>query len=705
MKSVVYAVLIRWPGPIMKHRPPPRFAPSSPAAPAPEPPSRMRAWFAGAWAALRRSVALPEDDAELVISQVAALSRQMPLLYITLISNAFFLAITHYGTAPHWLAAGMPVLLTVGAAARLRVWAQRRNRVVSAAEAIRQLRQTTVVAVVLGVTFTAWALALAPFGDAYAQCHVEFFMAITVICCIFSLVHLRAAALALTLVVGLPFLAVFLRSPHPSQVAMAVNMLIVAVGMIFMLLRSNADFTALINFGRELAQRQRETQRLSDENLRLANLDALTSLPNRRRFFAALDETLTHAQRHDGRFAVALLDLDRFKSVNDMYGHAAGDRLLTQIGARLKRLSSAQVFIARLGGDEFGVILSDCADDLPIFTFGSLVKQLLEGPCVVGDRLASIGCSIGVATYPQAGVNAEELFERADYALHHGKQNSRGELVIFSAEHETAIREEARLEQVFRAAALEDELWLAFQPIVDVVNREVIAFEALARWQSPELGAVSPAVFVPLAERTQMIGRLTTILLAKALAATKLWPASIGVNFNLSGFDLASPETMAAVCRLVRASGIAPQRIEFEVTETALLRDFDEASAALESLRFLGARIALDDFGTGFSSLGYVHRLKLDKIKIDRTFVINVETGGTGAAIIRTVLTLCENLGLVCVVEGVETEVQARVVAGLGVRYIQGYFWSPPVGNAQVTRLAEQIAARGISVLPAELRV
>jgi diguanylate cyclase (GGDEF)-like protein len=682
-------------------RPAFRYAPlQRTAAPVPGVP-----WWARFWRRLKDASGLPVEDPELAMSLRAALSRQIPLLYATLLSNAVILAVTHFNTAPKWMAAAMPAVLLALSLLRLRVWARRRGHSVDGPEALRQLRQTTAVAAMLGVAFTVWALALFPYGDAYGQCHVEFFMSITVICCLFSLVHLRVAALLLAVVVGVPFSVFFLRSGHPELVAMAINMLIVAVGMILMLLRNYDDFAALVRSSRELARRQAETQRLSDENLRLANLDALTGLPNRRRFFAALGEALAEAQGRGQRLAVAVLDLDRFKGVNDVHGHTAGDRLLTQIGARLKRLTSGSVFIARLGGDEFGVILTDVPDNLPIFTFGSLVKQLLEGPCVVGDRLASISCSIGVAIYPQAGTSGEELFERADYALYHGKQTRRGEVVIFSAEHETRIREAARVEHIFRAADLEAELWVAFQPIVDVVNRRVVAFEALARWQSPELGAVGPDVFIPIAEGTQLVGQLTIVLLGKALAAARHWPSPVGLGFNLSGHDLASPETMAAVRRLVRLGGMPPERIVFEVTETALLRDFDQAAGALQSLRDLGARISLDDFGTGFSSLGYVHRLRLDKIKIDRSFVIDIDTSPTGRAIIKTILALCDNLRLDCVVEGVETESQARAVAALGCRYIQGFFWSPPVNNDSVTRLVEQIAARSISVLPREAAV
>ncbi len=536
-----------------------------------------------------------------------------------------------------------------------------------------------------------WALLLRPYGGADQQFQVELTVALTLLTCVVCLIHLRSAALLLSLIVGVPFGVVFLRAPdEPVRLGEACAILALCI-MVKMLLRNAADFVALSLSERELQRRQKETQRLSDENLRLANLDPLTGLPNRRRFFTELDLVLDRAGQTGRRFAVALLDLDRFKGVNDIHGHAAGDRLLTQIGFRLRRLSGEDVFIARLGGDEFGIILTNCERDEIILSFGADVKEVLEGPCVVGNRLLTISCSSGVAIYPQAGGTADELFERADYALYHGKQTRKGGMVLFSGEHETRIRAAARIEQAFRMADLDAELWVAFQPIVDVEAGRVVAFEALARWQSRELGPIGPSVFVPIAERSQMIGNMTRVLLQKALSAARFWPAHISLCFNLSPQNLGSVEMMSAIRSIVRSGGLPPSRIEFEVTESALLQNFEQAEASLQELRALGVRIALDDFGTGFSSLGYVHRLKLDKIKIDRSFVTDVHANITSANIVKTIIALCQTLKLDCVVEGVETQAQLQAIAALGCRFIQGFFISKPVGEEAVSRLIEGI--------------
>jgi diguanylate cyclase (GGDEF)-like protein len=667
-----------------------------PVAPA-MPPSRLRLWLSAVW----RGFELPSADPELAASQLAALARQLPLLYVILLINGFSLVATHLHTAPDLLIFFMPAVLLLVSVARLIFWLRSFRLKLAPLQTLRRLRMIILMTVPLGAAFTMWSLSLFPYGNAYERSQVVFCMGLTAVNCIFCVMHVRAAALMLTVVVMLPFSLFFLATGNPVLIAMTLNMLSVTAGMVFMLLRNSRDFDALIRSRRELINRQRETQRLSDENLRLANLDSLSGLPNRRRFFQKLEETMLLAERAGRPFAVALLDLDRFKTVNDIYGHAAGDRLLVQVGLRFKQISRDELFIARLGGDEFGAILMDGEIANAVEHFGAQVRSLLEGPCVVGDRLAAIACSIGVALYPQAGTTAAELFERADYALYHGKQNRKGAMIVFSDEHETVIRSMARMEQAFRSADMETEFWVAFQPIVDLENNSVLAFEALARWANPELGPIGPDVFIAVAERAQMTGQLTTTLLRKALAAARLWPPEIGLCFNLSAQDLMSAETMAALHGVVQASGVAPARIEFEVTETALMQDFDQAAAALDALHGIGARVSLDDFGTGFSSLGYVNRLPLDKIKIDRSFVTDIERSRTAPGIIRAITGLCDTLELACVVEGVETAAQLSVLRGLGCRYIQGYLISRPVPEDAIAQLIGRIAEARPGVEPA----
>jgi diguanylate cyclase (GGDEF)-like protein len=636
---------------------------------------------------MRTVLALPVGDPGLARSQLAAFSKQIPLLYAILTVNALGLAATHAKTAPLPLTIGVPLCLCLMCCARGIYWLRLDVSALTGDQAITSLRTTMRFVGFLGMAFCAWSLSLYPYGDAYAKCHVAFYMSITLISCILCLMHLRGAALLLTAIVVTPFSIFFFSTGNPVLIAMAVNMILVTCGLIAIMLRNYNDFAGLIRSRRSLLDRQREMQILNDENRRLAYSDALTLLPNRRSFLARLDETILAAEMEPMRFAVALLDLDGFKSVNDVHGHAAGDELLIQVGRRLEGLATPHTFLARLGGDEFGVILTEFASDDDIIAFGQQVLGFLRAPCRVKDTMVAIAGSIGVAIYPEAGRTAEDLFEHADFALYYVKQTQKGQIVIFSENHGDTVRQNGRIEQALRRADFERELDMVYQPIIDTATNRILAFEAMARWHSPDIGAVSPEVFLPLAERRQLMGQVTETLLAKALHVALPWPRHVTLCFNLSACDLMSPATMAAVQRIVLRSGIEPSRVEFEITETAAMEDFAQVVTSIGQLRDLGVRIALDDFGSGFSSLARLLLLKVDKIKIDRSFVSEIGVSPTAPSIIRSVVGLCEDLGIDCVVEGVETEFQRAILQSLGCRWMQGYLFSKPISSSSLAAM------------------
>jgi diguanylate cyclase (GGDEF)-like protein len=532
-------------------------------------------------------------------------------------------------------------------------------------QVVRRLKGTVVLAGILTVLFLIWAACLLPYGDAYAQGQIAFFVAITVIGCIFCLMHVRPAAFVVTIVGAVPSAALFMSLGRPTFFAMGVNLALVSVAMVYILITHSRDFANMI--------------RLAEENSRLANLDVLTNLPNRRQFFDKLHERLRNAARNDKRFVVGVVDLDGFKSVNDVFGHVTGDQVLFETGRRLKDISNEGVLLARLGGDEFGIILEGDVSEAQINDYGERICTALRSPFLLSNVTVQIAGSIGFATYPEAGTTPELLFERADYALNHVKQHARGRSVIFSREHEIEIRQFASIERCLRNADLDRELSLNFQPIYDVVRQEVVAFEALARWDSRELGRVPPDEFIPVAERADLINNLTHILLRKALACARTWPEGVRISFNLSVRDIGSAEAILKIITIIENSGVAPERIDLEVTETALMRDFDKGSECLKALKALGVHIALDDFGTGYSSLSYVHRLPLDKIKIDRSFIKEIETQENCRDIVKSMIDLCRNLKLACVIEGMETKEQAEILRGLGGRMMQGYYFGKPM--------------------------
>jgi diguanylate cyclase (GGDEF)-like protein len=618
----------------------------------------VRAWFRA-----------PRCNLELARAQFKALSTQIPLLYAILIVNTLGLAATHVGVAPALLAVYAPLALCACCLFRLIYWWRWRHQEVEHAEAIRRMRATVLLAGALGIGFTTWALSLYPYGDAYAKGHVAFYMAITVIGCIFCLMHLRAAALVLTCVVIPPLTLFLLFTGNPVFVAISANVAFVALALIVILFTHYRDFTNLIEVQKDLVAKNAETQRLSDENLRLATFNQLTGLPKRRQFFSELTARIERARTRKGRLAIALVDLSGFRSANHIYGHTVGDGVLVEAGRRLSAMPGASLFVARLGADEFGVIIDDDLTDDQLRAFGASTCEALREPYVLPGASIQLAASIGLAAYPDAADSAQRLFERADFSLIH---------------------------QELRGADLDRELSLMFQPIVDMDTQRTVGLEALARWTNPRLGAIPPAVFITAAERLGLINRLTETLLEKALAASARWPRDVFIAFNLSAHDIVSPEAMDRIVQIARASGIEPGRISFEVTETAAMRDFDQACKSLRALKQFGARIGLDDFGTGYSSLSHVHRLPLDEIKVDRSFIVDIENDFTARDVVRTVMDLCRNLNLVCVVEGAETPGQALILRSLGCRMMQGYLFSRPLDEEQALAFlsAEREAAQ-----------
>jgi diguanylate cyclase (GGDEF)-like protein len=650
---------------------------------------------------IRDAFSVESDNPELLQSQLRALSRLMPLLYVILVANTVTVSATHHDLAPAVFTVWIPGILTLGSMLRVVSWWRLRNQALSIDVTQQKLRDTVRLTVGMGACFSAWALCLFPYGGPYEKGHVAFYMANTVIACIFCLMHHRAAALSLTLVVMLPFTAYFASTGNPVFLAIALNCILVTIAMVFVLLTHYRDFVSLIDAQKQLLRRHEETQRLSDENFRLANADSLTGLPNRRWFFNLLELSVKQARTSGRRFALGLVDLDGFKAVNDIYGHSAGDRLLVETGRRLREILPSSVSIARLGGDEFGIILHDESGEAGIMSAGRDICATLSAPYQLANITAEVTASSGFAVFPDAAATVEKLVEHADYALYHAKNAQRGTPVLFSHDTKTEMQELGVLDQRLRDARLEDEMWLAYQPIVDIRTEQTVCFEALARWTSPAVGAVPPDLFVRAAERSQIVNRMTEILLRKVLWEMQGWPEELRLSFNLSARNLASDETMLRIITLIRESGIKPRRIDLEITETALMADFENARDKLRTLRALGVGITLDDFGSGYSSLTYVHQLDLDKIKIDRGFVAGICEDAKSLKVIRTVIDLCRNLRLTCVAEGVESAEQVRALQDVGCELMQGYFVGRPMPADGIAEFLERERQRQCPAMPA----
>ncbi len=630
---------------------------------------------------LRSVFTIPHDDPELLKAQYAAFVRQIPLLYIILVSNTWILSATYWQAAPLWLTLVCPLVLSIVCVTRVVQWWRRRHDAVEPGKAGAALSRTFVLSGLLAAAFSIWSIGLYPFGTGEMQAQIAFYMAITVIGCIFCLTHLRPAAFVVTAVVNTAFILFFAATGSHIFQAMALNVAMVSIAMLAILSVNYRDFTLLVRSRRELQVTQAQTQALSDENFRLANLDSLTNLPNRRSFFSALNQRVATACP-GSPVMLGVLDLDGFKPINDTHGHATGDALLSMIADRLRSLCGNNGEIFRLGGDEFAILFRDSRASA-VLDLGEAVCTALRQTFDLPNCTIRISGTLGLAAYPEMAGSGPELFERADYAMYRAKYGTgRGRPWFFGLEDEQAIRRSSIIEQAIRTGDLQTELYLVFQPIVDATTENLLGFEALARWDNPDLGLVSPTEFIAIAERSGTMAAITPILLQKALDAAASWPETLRLSFNLSIADLATPAALSRVLGLIAAGRIATGRLDLEITETAILNDFRALLHAVQMLKQTGASISLDDFGTGYTSLRQVQELPLDRLKIDRSFVTGLDQSPASQKIVKLLASLCDDLGIHCLVEGVETAAELATVREIGCHQVQGFYFGRPMPEA-----------------------
>lgn len=430
-------------------------------------------------------------------------------------------------------------------------------------------------------------------------------------------------------------------------------------------------------------------QRESAERIAyLARYDTLTGLPNRMMLTEALGNALGRAVEWRGACALMMLDLDRFKAVNDTLGHPVGDALLAQVGQRLRALMHKSELVGRLGGDEFAVVLCEGADEARIRHLSHEIIDHLSRPFVVNGNELHIGASLGSATGPRDGSSVEELMRNADMALYRSKDNGRGRHIPYDPSLHARVQERRRQEEALRVALENDEFVLQYQPVVDLVSERVVGFEALVRWQSPTQGLLGPDHFVPLAEETGQILPIGTWVLNAAARQAAGWPGPVRVGVNVAPRQLLAPDFVDGVVQALATSGLAPQRLDIEVTESIFKRDPDAARATLERVLALGCTVSLDDFGTGHSSLDYLRKLHFSSIKVDRGFVKGALAGNVESlATIRAVVAMAQGLEMGIVAEGVETAEELAVMRDLGCSRVQGYYFGRPMGIADIARL------------------
>jgi len=428
-------------------------------------------------------------------------------------------------------------------------------------------------------------------------------------------------------------------------------------------------------------------QRRSEAKIaHLAHHDALTGLPNRVLLNQQLELALARAGRGE-QIAAHFLDLDYFKNVNDTLGHAVGDKLLKMVAERLRMLSRDADIIARMGGDEFAILQAGITQ---LADAGSLALRVIEAvsrPYDIDGQLVNIGTSVGIALGPGDGLSPDILMRNADLALYQAKEDGRGAFRFFQPEMDAQMQERRAMEVDMRRALAANQFELHYQPIVNLTTNEITAFEALIRWRHSEKGLIPPGTFIPLAEEIGFILPLGEWVMRQATATAATWPAGVKVAVNLSPVQFRNPGLVQVIMSALAASGLPPERLEIEITETILLQNNETTLDILYQLRALGVMIAMDDFGTGYSSLSYLQSFPFDRIKIDRSFVKDIGDSVGSINIVRAVVAMAKGLGMATTAEGVETEEQRDKVQSEGCTEMQGFLFSKPLPADEIEKL------------------
>ncbi len=448
---------------------------------------------------------------------------------------------------------------------------------------------------------------------------------------------------------------------------------------------------------RRLRQSRREMARrrfAEDEAGHLARHDALTGLPNRRSFLEELGSLEPSSHLQNG--AVFIIDLDRFKPINDIYGHRLGDEVLRVVAARLRAIVGEHVLIARLGGDEFGILMHFTGDDEgPSRVARRIVYDIAE-PMKLAALSLQVSASVGIALYArqtddgvlirQDGSAVETVVRQADMAMYRAKTSGRGGYHFFEQEMDEQLQQRIQLEREIRSAIQSGQIVPYYQSLIDLRTGEVLGFEILARWQHPIRGLIQPAVFIPIAEDTGTISEMTYALLRQAIADASTWPSHFTISINLSPRQFADQLLAPRILAILAEHSFPAHRLEIEITENALIENLEETKVMLELLRKLGVRVALDDFGSGYSGLYHLRKFKLDTIKIDRSFVTEMLSNPENGKLVEAIVSFSHALGVAATAEGIETvEVRDRLKE-LGCNVGQGFYYNEPLPYAEVQR-------------------
>lgn len=650
-------------------------------------------WVGRTWAAaVDAGEANTPTGRALLVQRYAALQRQIPLLYTVALTNVFGLIIATKGRIGIFHPSMLLVLVVVG---RLVYWLRARHRTPPPEQALRELKKTWVYALFISVGFCGWALYLLDTVGPQDHFYVILFGSLAAVGCAYGISSYGGAARLPLLLLGYPLAARLIFYADAAHIGMGVSVAMVMLLILRLLAHHNRGFRQLVEAQVETEaerQRARRAERTAKaEKARatiVADTDPLTGLANRRAFLRELGARAGQVGRRRGGFALAVIDLDGFKPINDTFGHAAGDIVLQQVGARLIAAAGTGAFVARTGGDEFALALPRVEGPEAAEAAGAAACAALNAPFEVDGREFRISGCCGLTLLRQGDCNVEEALIRADTALYRAKANGRAGVAVFTPEMGALHRRRSLVEQALRETETQESIGLVYQPVVDLATGELRALEALARWDHPQLGRVPPDQFVTVAEQINVIGELSDRLLAKAAREARGWAGSVRLSFNVSAIELCTARSSRRILAVAAAEGLAPERLQIELTETALLVDFEAARRNLGELRDAGARLVLDDFGAGHASISYLREMPFDGVKIDGSLIAPIVRSHRAQRLLKGVLDLCASLGMPCVAEQIETEDQAALLRAMGCRDGQGFHLSPPLHAVAAAALA-----------------
>lgn len=633
--------------------------------------------------ALFRHFTINSDDEELVHAQFRSCCRHMPLLYGILLCNSFGIGFLTFD--PQQVAKTLLTPALIGATAIWRaVWWMRQQDTDELPTAVfcRYLKRTCFLAAVLTAAFVFWVIWLYQDADDYTRVNLLFFMSLTVISSVFCLMSLRAAAMRVAAISSTAFIFYFSWVDGARLLSQTLVLCCVCAGMVVVTLSFNHSFNELIRSQRSLRDRQRETERLSEENRRIAFTDALSGLPNRRELLSQLDRLEEAGDLPRDTLAVIFVDLDGFKDVNDEHGHQAGDALIRDLCQRLQRHCPDYAMLARVGGDEFAILIkrpSGAASAQSLaFTLAQRFLKEIALPVLFDQHVLQVSGSIGIAANVDSCATPRELLRRADLAMYHAKTEGKAQIAYYSEELDIGRLHRLCVQEQIGIGLTRDEFDLAYQPIVDADTGRILSVEALLRWPRRPEGELLPEDFIRIAEMTGQIHQLGLFALERA--CRDLGPfAPLCLSVNVSPAQFRHPAFEQQVLQILEQTGFPYQRLQLEITEGYLLTNPERAISAIGKFKEKGIAIALDDFGTGFTSIQYLRSYGFTHIKIDKSLLTGLGRRNKSEMLVTGAVILACALDMRVVAEGVESEDQATILRSVGCHEMQGYLFGRPM--------------------------